>query len=189
MNDVSLEITTGPVPDGFRTASSGSGELVIHHKRVGGCLNLFMIVFLAIWTFSCVTVLPLALMNEKDPRLWWFPIAFMVGEVVTAWLVVYLVFCRKTYVIGNNEMSVTTTVGRYRKSEVIRKVHIRRLVQIQDGGVGEDSFPTWGLEVQTTIGRRCLVFRQPHEQSLWLGGVVAKWAGVDFTTVPEDSDG
>ena len=81
---------------------------------------------------------------------------------------------------------VTTTLCGLKRTQVMRKAHVRRLVQVQDGGKGDDSFPTWGLRVETTIRKTSLIYRQPYQQSLWLGHVLAKWAGRRFITVPEE---
>lgn len=72
---------------------------------------------------------------------------------------------------------------------------VTHLIQIQDGGIGRDSFPNWGLKIKSAssnkdvaskilslvyFGRnvryRSLLFRLPYEHSLWLGIVLARWA-------------
>jgi hypothetical protein len=62
---------------------------------------------------------------------------------------------------------------------------IRRIVQVKDGGEDDDSFPSWGLKVE---GEKevTLIYRQPYDKSHWLGGVLAKWAQVDFVEAPRD---
>ena len=53
------------------------------------------------------------------------------------------------------------------------------IVQVKDGGEGDDSFPSWGLKVE---GDRetTPIFRQSYDKSHWLGRALAKSAQVDF---------
>ena len=66
---------------------------------------------------------------------------------------------------------------------------------MRDGGQGDDSFPSWGLEVEAdtntnpnidTDRKTTLLYRQPYEKSRWLGQVVARWAEVEFVEAAKE---
>jgi hypothetical protein len=46
-----------------------------------------------------------------------------------------------------------------------------------DSGKDRDTFPSWGLVVRGPKELRILS-RQPQEQVLWLGRLLAKWSGL-----------
>jgi len=178
------------IPAGFDLENPEPEVYIIRHKRGGmGCMNLFLIVWLSGWTVGCVFLLHSYLnggtMDDGSPMPLWFVAAFWAGEIGVAGLLAYLLFARKSYRLDVEKMIVETKVLLYRKRRLIRRDAIRRLVQVKDGGEGDDSFPSWGLKVEADK-KTTLIFRQPHEKSRWLGGILAHWAGVEFDQVPED---
>jgi len=62
---------------------------------------------------------------------------------------------------------------------------VKRLVQVKDGGKHDDSSPSWGLRLEGDK-KITLVYRQPYEVSRWLGHVLAKWADVEFSEMPQE---
>ena len=63
---------------------------------------------------------------------------------------------------------------------------IKTFIQIKDGGEGDDSFPSWGLEVEEKK-KNSLISQQPYESSHWLGRFLARWAGVEFIENPKEN--
>ncbi|MFT5465544.1 MAG: hypothetical protein ACI8UO_000639 [Verrucomicrobiales bacterium] len=178
------------VPQGFTLEPIDKESFVIHMKRTGmGCANAFLIVWLSGWTVGCVMLLRGYLgggqMSDGDPIPLWFLLIFLAAEVYVACLIVYLFISRKSFQIDRNSLVVATQVLGLRWGKRIRRDSIKKFVQIKDGGDGDDSFPSWGL---TAVGDRKakLIYRQPFEKSHWLGGVLAKWAGVDFVEAAPD---
>jgi hypothetical protein len=172
------------IPPGFTILSSGGDEIHIHHTRGGmGCLNIFLIVWLAGWTAACAFLLHQYLhdgkMDDGTPMPLWFPSIFWAGEVFVACLLIYLLFCKKSFRTDVAHLTVETDVLGFRRRKTIPRNAIQRFLQVKDGGVGDDSFPSWGLKVEADK-KTTLLFRQPYEKSLWLGRVLAKWANVDF---------
>ena len=46
------------IPEGFHLQEDYDGALTIHYKRTGmGCMNVFLMVWLAGWTVGCVMLL------------------------------------------------------------------------------------------------------------------------------------
>lgn len=178
------------IPPGFTMVPLGGNDFVIHHMRGGmGCMNVFLIVWLAGWSFGCVFLLRQYLhggkMDDGSPIPLWFVCIFWAVEVVVACLLTYLLFCKKSFRTDASFLSVDTVVLCFRRSRTIPKNRIRRFVQVKDGGEGDDSFPSWGLKVEADK-KTTLLFRQPYEKSQWLGQVLAKWAGVDFIEAPRE---
>jgi hypothetical protein len=174
----------GIVPEGFELERQGKDVFIIRHKRTGmGCMNIFLIVWLVYWTGYCVDLLRQYLSGNRIDL--WLVIAFWGGEVVAAVVLVYQLFCKTSFRLDCKNLIMETDVLGLKRRRLIPRTSIRRLVQEKDGGEGEDSFPSWGLrlEGETTA---TLIFRQPHKKSRWLGQILAEWAGVEFSEVPED---
>ena len=124
-------------------------------------------------------------MEDGGPIPLWFVMVFWAAEIVVAVLLAYLLFCKKTFRLDRDDLVMETAVLGFKRRKSIPKSSIRRLVQVKDGGGGEDSFPSWGLKVEGDK-KATLIFRQPYEKSHWLGQVLAQWAGVEFAELPEE---
>ena len=178
------------VPEGFRLEEQYDGSVTIHYRRTGmGCMNLFLIFWLSFWTIGCVWLLYSYLnggeMDDGDPIPLWFVAIFWFFEIGVAILLARLLFERRTYRLSEDKLSMVTKVLCYKRSIIIPRNSIHRMVQVKDGGGDDDSFPSWGLELEAEK-EFSLIYRQPHEISLWLGQVLAHWAQVEFSSLPED---
>ena len=96
----------------------------------------------------------------------------------------YSMYCKQTFQIDYYNLAITTEILALKWDKTIPKDSIRRIVQVQDGGRGRDSFPSWGLKIEGRKKAR-LIFRQPYEKSYWLGEFVANWAKVEFVPAPQ----
>ena len=175
---------TESAPDGFTVRPAGGDSLIIHHKRTGmRRMKRFIIFWFAIWTGVCLLLLRAYLTGAETPDgrtvPLWFALPFWVLEVVVACVLAYLLFCRKSFRLGAHDLTVATNILGLTRTEAMPKESIERLLQVRDGGEGEDSFPSWGLEVE---GDRTITLlrRQPYEASHWLGKVLAEWADAEF---------
>jgi hypothetical protein len=173
-----------PTPRGFTVIPLGKDALIIHHKRTGmGCMNIFTIVWLPVWGIWCVVLLQRYLnggrLGNVDPIPLWLVLLVWVGELVVAYHFTYWLFCKQSFRIEAACLTMETDVLGFAQRANIPKGSIKRIVQVKDGGEGDDSFASWGLKVE---GDRVttLIYRQPYEKSHWLGRVLAKWAQVDF---------
>lgn len=190
MTDDNTDSTRGNIPVGFDLERIDENVFIIHHKRTGmGCMNMFLIFWLAGWTVGCVFLLhqylTMELMDSGDPIPLWFLMVFWGAEVLVAVLLTYLFFSRKSFRVDHEYLIVVKDFLGCRWSRPIPRTSIRRLVQVKDGGEGEDSFPSWGLQIE---GERktTLIYRQPHDKSRWLGQFLARWANVEFSELPND---
>lgn len=142
-----------------------------------GCLTAFLVIWLTIWTLGCVLLLRKYLnagtMEDGDPIPLWFVLAFWAGEVLAFCLLTYLLFCSTVFRVDRDSLVMETNVLGLQWRKAIPKESVRRFIQVRDGGKDEDSFPSWGLEVEgdRTIA---LIYRQPYEKSHWLGRILAQ---------------
>lgn len=171
--------TEPEMPDGFVQSSLGSDAIIIHHKRTGmGCMNIFLILFLVIWTWGCLTVV------SNAPGL--FRAFFWGCDLLVACTLTYMLFWRTTFRVDGQELTVLQGIWGVRMRKVFPKESILRLIQVKDGGQDfEDSFPSWGLRLQ---GERnaTLLFRQPYDYSHWLGSILSERMGVEFLMLPQE---
>src|ERR1035441_3936589 len=112
----------GPIiPLGFTMVPSGGDDFIIHHMRGGmGCMNIFLIVWLAGWSFGCVALLRQYLnggkMENGGPIPLWFVCVFWEGEVVVACLLTYLLFSKNSFRTDAAYLGVDTVVLGLRRS-------------------------------------------------------------------------
>jgi hypothetical protein len=173
-----------PTPRGFTVIPLGKDALIIHHKRTGmGCMNIFEIVWLTGWGVWCVFLLQRYLnggtLDDGKPIAPWIVLFCWVGELIVAYHFIYWLFCKRSFLIEAACLTMETDVLGFKQRANISKGSIKRIVQVKDGGEGDDSFPSWGLKIE---GDRetTLIYRQSYEKSHWLGRALAKWAQVDF---------
>ena len=175
------------VPVGFDLERKDEDVIILRHKRVGmGCMNMFLSFWLAGWTVGCVLLLRQYLgngvMDSGDFIPPWVVMIFWCFEIIVAVLLTYMLFSRNSFHLDLENLTMETSLLGFRWTRLIPRTSIRRLVQVKDGGEGEDSFPSWGLRIE---GERnvTLIYRQPHDKSLWLGRLLARWADVEFFEV------
>lgn len=176
-----------PVPPGFTLHISDRHRLVIHYRWSGmGALTAFLVVWLSGWSLGCVALLH-AYLNPGpgDPVPLAVLMSFWTAEIIVFGLLVYLHISRKTFTLDAQSLTIHTQLWRWQWQRVIHKHQIAELIQVQDGGKGRDSFPSWGLHlVGFSKARLKLVSRQPYEKSAWLGQVIAQWAGAPYLPAP-----
>ena len=177
-----------PIPPGFTLDADGSDAIVIRHRRTGmGCMNAFLLVWLVGWTAGCISFFMVQPENIRwqscGPPPPWVGVIFWSCDIFVGLIAAYLFFSRKTFRIDRHVLAVETRLLGLKWTCAIARGSIRRLVQIKDGGEGEDSFPSWGLVVEGDR-KTTLLARQPHDRSRWLGDTLARWAGVEFIEAP-----
>jgi hypothetical protein len=103
--------------------------------------------------------------------------------------------CRRI-TLEKEELVIEDWLFSSKKRRAYERHRIRAVRQRKDGGDTEDdgygrvktntenSFPTWGLFVETE-GEAIIVLRQePIEQSAWLGPVLAEWCDKPYISSP-----
>ena len=196
-------------PDGFSYVANGE-QCVIKHRRTGMvAMNIFLIVFLAFWSFFFVALTRLYCLQQAgvptpntDPIPMALPAILFIAVLVVAFFLAYSLLARKTFHVSKDELLIETTLLGLSWRWVIPRASIRSLRQIKDGGRSgresthpRDSFPSWGLMIRAredrrpwiasgTGGERAILARLPYQHSEWLGDFLARWAGVEFTRCP-----
>ena len=184
------QLTQESIPAGFDLERKDEDVLIIRHKRTGmGCMNMFLCFWLAGWTVGCIILLLQYLsggaMDSGDLIPPWVVVVFWGAEIVVAVMLTYILFSRRSFRLDAENMIMETQLLGLRRTRLIPRTSIRRLVQVKDGGEGEDSFPSWGLRIEGDR-KATLIYRQPHDKSRWLGHFLARWADVEFSEVPND---
>lgn len=181
-----------PIPQGFSILWTDGSSTMIHHQRTGMvAMNIFLMVWLSMWTIACLSLLYLFIqqmqgisINNSEPVPLSIVVMFWVGEMAVTCFLIYSMFCEQTFKLTALDLTIETKLWHWRWRRIIPKESIQKVVQVQDGGRGRDSFISWGLQLKGRSPAR-LIFRQPYEKSEWLGQVIAAWARVEFVPVPQ----
>ncbi len=184
----SLQVLLEHPPKGFKVIEDNKFELVIRHRNAGmGCMTTFLLVWLGGWGWACVAMLFQYVRPSPDQE----PVSLLI--VLALWFSEFLVggfflyvLARRSFRLEGSMLTFEVEVFGIRKVRTVSKDDIRGVKQVKDGGEGDDSFPSWGLRLETGERRSIsLLFRQPHESSRWLGQVLQSRLGVPFHDVPE----
>ena len=191
------------IPHGF-TAIETENSYHIEHFRTGmGCLNLFLVVWIVGWIIGILTiVIPFEGITVKTS-------GYFVCLALAVLALISSLFTKKSFCLTESSLCIETRLWFLRWHLTLTRETITHLIQVQDGGKGRDSFPSWGLKVKSAsdgrgllerimsfayLGRnvryRSLLYRLPYEHSYWLGIVVARWAEarLDLCSRPRRSD-
>jgi len=176
-----LDHTLDDPPKGFRVDQTVDGHLIIRYKSTGmGGLNAFLIVWLTLWNIGLILMI-----FKRDGNTPGVPetIVFAAIDMGVVALASFLWWTKRTFHISDDRMLyVGRWLGMERRFQ-IEKTEIRSIQQVQDGGIADDGFPSWGLTIHTSK-RFQLIVRQPYPSSLWLGKVIGDWANVEFRPMP-----
>lgn len=173
-------------PSGFRVIEPGDRILVVYSPQGMGCMKAFFVVWLGGWTAGTLALTGAFVRGELNkpssipPMV--FVLVFWAALIGVGLFAAWLFFGKTMVVLEADRMTVVRALGRWVRSREVRKAEVRSVRQVQDGGQGDDSFPSWGLQVEA--GKRVTVlYRQEAAKSAWLGPVLAAWAGVEFVPV------
>jgi len=190
-----------PLPAGFKLHAPAPGTMHIEFANERrSCLVIFLGVWMAGWTVACVFLLSQLLAGQRlapnepgsfmnsSAGAWLFATPFFVAEIFMGLLLLWLWHGRTELLHGENDMRLVQRFFRFPRQKFLRRNDITRVIQVKDGGEGDDSFPTWGLKVEVSGGDQVmLLWRQPIEHSDWLGPLVAEWAGKPFEPAKDRS--
>ncbi|MGV3615618.1 MAG: hypothetical protein ACO1SV_09820 [Fimbriimonas sp.] len=175
-------------PPGISVLDRGLETATLFHQRKGmGCMNVFFSVWLTGWGAGCVTILIQFLRGipnrEGQTVTIWILLLFWGSGLGVGLFFLYLLTARKTFRLEEGQLVVRVQFLKWEKVRTVSRDAIQGLVQIKDGGEGDDSFPSWGLELKGKP-KLTLIYRQPHATSLWLGKVIGHWARIEFQPLP-----
>jgi hypothetical protein len=166
-----------------------------------GCLNVFLSAWLTGWTIGCVALIHGYFNGGKmeggDPIPLWFVMAFVIPWFIVAYLLLYSNFAGKTFRLSPDRLDIETKLLFLRWRITLPRDTISEINQTKDGGEGDDSFPSWGLQVKSAaesstliermtlinnFGRkhryRTVLARLPYDHSEWLANVLGNWVGI-----------
>ena len=205
----SAQVEPKPNRPGCFIVRTEDGVHIIEHTRDEmGCMNSFISAWLTVWTFCCLFLIVDYLnggeMEDGSPMPLSFVMFFVAAWCLVAWILLYAKYARKTFAIRNDVLEARTQVLALRWGMSIPRQSVIKVCQVKDGGENDDSFPSWGLNVEcsevednrlhrvmttslvpglrrgTATRTRSLLRRQPYEQSRWLGIVIAGWADTEL---------
>ena len=182
---LALEQYIANPPKGYTVSSHSHSGIELQFKRSGmTALNLFLIVWVSIWTVACVFLvkgyLNNALMDDGSVMPFWFMAVFVLADIVVGSFLAYSLFCRKVFRLNLLALEMHVQLLCFNWLKVIPRAQIDGFEQVKDGGQGKDSFPSWGLTVLGKDGFT-LVHRQAPEVSKWLGQVLSILTGAPYT--------
>lgn len=176
--------TTTEIPKGFRVESDESGNETISYKTTGmGCL-LWFLVILQLGIGGCFAFIgyhePAGMLKVFNARGAWF--CFGCGFVAMIYftsVLMFHLFGSTVFVVHPTKLTVRKRLFGLSSAKSIDRNKMEYYEQIKDGGGGDDSFPSWGLNLWA--GRRIkLLARQPIEKGDWLGPKLAQFFGIQY---------
>lgn len=160
-----------------------NGDLVIDYRTTGmGCFACFFIVWLTIWTAAAGYTTYDLLFHKPEDVSWSSMIMWIPLLPVGGWAVWHF-FSVTTLTLSDDSLIARRRLGPIRRERRLVRNELTLLMIVKDGGEGlegvkdGDTFHSWGLIVRGPKELRILA-RQPQEQILWLGRLLAKWSGL-----------
>jgi hypothetical protein len=138
-----------------------------------GCLNAFFVVWIAGWTWGLIA----GKWENGAPFQGWQRALLAAIDICIAAQASYLVLTRRAFTLREGTLILETKCLGFKWQRRIERTLIKSIKQIKDGGMGEDSFQSWGLEIRAPK-KLCVIVRQPYYTSLWIGQILGKWSGV-----------
>ncbi len=148
---------------------------------VGSISLVLGIAFTHAWFFSG----PKNLFGEDSSYMKsqpWFPIAavlfygaILLGCFITLWKLLGVT----TYDLSRQNLTLKKTLLFFSRTQNIPSGDIKKVIQIKDGGTGEDSFPSWGLNLYAKRKIKLLA-KEPIDKSDWLGAELAGYYDIEF---------
>jgi hypothetical protein len=172
------------MPPGFRASLTPSRDaLRIVYRRHGmGCMLFFLGFWLLFWTVGGFFAVYMVVTRHEMSLLIWLAF-WLLGEALVACFLMWYLFGRTHVVLEPQLLRVQKVLFGWQRGWSVKRDEVELIRQVQDGGTGEDSFPSWGLEV--VAGKTWNILgRQAPEKSEWLGRVLAAWSGVPFRPAP-----
>lgn len=171
-------------PKGFHVETDESGDELISYKTTGmGCLLWFLAILL-LGIGGCFALVgyhdPAGMLKVFNGKGAWFCLGC--GFVAMIYFVSFLtfhLFGSTVFGLYPSELVIRKRLFGLSSAKSIDRDKMEYFEQIKDGGGGDDSFPSWGLNL--IAGRRFkLLARQPIDKSEWLGSRLAKFFGIEF---------
>lgn len=172
-------------PRGFEVVSATDDCVEISQRNTGmACLNVFLVVWIAGWTAgACGATWEYLTATRKEVTIY-LSLFMWVTDLLVAAFAGYVMFATRRYRLSSDsvELEIRCLGLTWKRSLEWSQIGVVR--QVKDGGEQEDSFPSWGLRLESRKAMT-LIYRQPYASSLWLGQLIALWSGKPFNRVRE----
>ena len=171
-------------PKGFRIATDESDDVIISYNTTGmGCLLWFLVILLVgvSGAFGVVGYYePGGMRQLLNDRGGWFSLGCgIVAAIFFVSFLLFHLFGSTLFCLNSSGLTIRKCLFGLTWGKAIDRDNMEYLEQVKDGGEGEDSFPSWGLNLMA--GRRSkLLARQPIEKSDWLGRKLSEFFKIEF---------
>jgi uncharacterized protein len=178
-------VTQAGTPPGITLARNDRAELVITH-RMHGMRGLK--IFAWVWCAGWLGGVGIGLANEWNrsadfaqftyrlAAAWILPLFLCIGLAVAAFFVWLL--CKRTIItLRASEIGIERRLGPISSRKTLHKSALTAIHVKQDGGEGEDSFPSWAVQTEIAGTTTLIVARQEREVADWLSRQLNQWLG------------
>ncbi len=106
------------------------------------------------------------------------PLFFLIGSVSTS-LFLWQLCKRTTLTLGRRTLQIERRLWSFVRHTEHQKSNITRFKVDQDGGEGEDSFLSFSVDAELTVGIAPLFSRQSNEVAEWMSSTLNTWLRQD----------
>jgi ankyrin repeat protein len=181
-------VTQAGTPPGITLARNDRAELVITHRTHGmrglrifawvwcmGWLGISGFALLAMWRESTSFASFIAKFGGHA-GFWMPPLFFGIGLAVAAFFI-WLLYKQTILTLRAGEMEIVRRLGPIYWRNIFSKSTVTAFQVKQDGGEGEDSFPSWAVQAEIAGNTTLIVERQEREVTDWLCLQLSQWLG------------
>ncbi|MBN3877292.1 hypothetical protein [Nostoc sp. JL23] len=203
------------IPSGFKVFCVTPDMRIRYFAQPNFCFILFLLPFIVLFIghifllcFTFYEILRIGIVavvqqiSQQLVEYLVFPFSFLVLGFVT-FHAFWITFGVTDFLAADDSFIVIKKLFWMSKQQEVTRMNIQYFQQVKDGGEGEDSFPSWGLELVTnqkiydgnislpswipesTINqiiytKIVLLDKQSIQKSDWLGSVLADFYKVEF---------
>ncbi|AFZ26868.1 hypothetical protein Cylst_4812 [Cylindrospermum stagnale PCC 7417] len=203
------------IPIGFKLFCATPELRIRYFAQANCCVIIFLLPFIVLFMghifllfFTLYEILNIGIVPvmqeilQKITEYWIFPFSFLLLGVATSHAL-WITFGITEFLAVDDSLIVIKRLLWMSKDQEVTRMNIQYFQQVKDGGEGEDSFPSWGLELitnqkkydgnisipswipESTINgmiykKIILLDKQSIEKSDWLGTVLADFYKVEF---------
>lgn len=179
------------IPSGFSLPENGGEATVFHYRSTGmGGILIFVSLLLLVLGLMVLGHFDLAFLKVMVKEAWWSPLAMLCGLWAYIHFLCFLLFHLfgvTVFSIRSDTITMTRKILLVKLCSTHHKNEVKHIRQLKDGGEGDDSFHSWGLELVLkekvawfTHKKLTLLSRQDREKSDWLGPQLASRLEVPF---------
>lgn len=169
------------IPKGFHAFHEGDASILLRYRFSG---MFFMVTFLVTWFVVWSIGGYWAIHEPKTEFMLVWMTLWVIAEIAVAYTLLWIFFGRTSLKFEKTVLTVSKKILFLSWTIQISKMDIKKIFQVQDGGEGDDSFPSWGLKISARK-THSLLRKQEYEKSVWLGKLIGKWSGIRFKPVPK----